>query len=73
MKLHFDPHLPHQGAAIESVLRLWDGLPFVTLPEALAAGRPAGVVGNRLELSPAELLTRVRRVQQAAGLPVSFA
>ncbi len=70
MKLQFDPHLPHQGAAIDSVLRLWGGLPFVSLPEALAAGRAAGVVANRLDCSPEDLLARVQEVQREAGLPV---
>lgn len=68
MKLHFDPHLPHQRAAIDAVLKPWRGQPFVTMAEALAAGRAMGVVANRLDLDDAELRARVAAAQRAAGL-----
>lgn len=69
MKLHFDPDQPHQQVAIEAVMGLLVDQPFVSVAEALAEGRGAGVVANRLDVSPQRLLFRVRAVQRAAGLP----
>jgi restriction endonuclease len=70
VRLRFDPDQPHQRAAIDAVLGLVRGQPYVTLAEALAAGRAHGVVANRLDLPPAALLERVQAVQRAGGLPV---
>lgn len=70
MKLRFDPDQPHQRAAIDAVLGLARDQPFVTLAEALAAGRAHGVVANRLDLPADALLRRVQQAQRAGGLPV---
>lgn len=71
MKLRFDPDQPHQRAAIDAVLGLWRGEPFVSLAHALAAGREHGVVANRMTLPPARLLERAQQAQAAAGLPIT--
>lgn len=71
MRLRFDPDQPHQRAAIDAVLGLLAGQPCTSLAEALAAGREHGVVANRLELPPEELLRRIQATQRAAGLPAS--
>jgi len=71
VELRFDPDQPHQRAAIDAVLELLRGQPCTTLAEALAAGREHGVVANRLDLPPDELLRRIQATQQAAGLPAS--
>lgn len=71
MKLRFDPDQPHQLAAIDAVLGLFAAQPFVSLVDALAAGREHGVVANRLDLPVAALLQRVQQTQAAAGLPVT--
>jgi restriction endonuclease len=71
VKLRFDPDQPHQRAAIDAVLALLVEQPFVSLAAAQAAGHEHGVVANRLDPTPASLLSRVQAAQRAAGLPVT--
>ena len=75
MKLQFDAALDYQQAAIASVVGLFDGQQrktnvFTVAPQ-LAMTRvdetPQGI-GNRLELSEADVLENLRRVQMKNGL-----
>ena len=75
MKLQFDAALDYQQAAIASVVGLFDGQQrktnvFTVAPQ-LAMTRvdetPQGI-GNRLELSDADVLENLRRVQMWNGL-----
>ncbi|MDY3298846.1 DEAD/DEAH box helicase family protein, partial [Selenomonas sp.] len=75
MKLQFDAALDYQQAAIASVVGLFDGQQrktnvFTVAPQ-LAMTRvdetPQGI-GNRLELSEADVLENLRRVQMRNGL-----
>ena len=86
MKLHFDPSLPHQTAAIEAVCDLFRGQEIgrdafgigvrgdpATDQETLDGVLAAslGGVGNRLSLDDETLLHNLQAVQRRQGLPLS--
>ena len=86
MKLHFDPSLPHQTAAIEAVCDLFRGQEIgrdafgigvrgdpATDQETLDGVLSAslGGVGNRLSLDDETLLQNLQAVQRRQGLPLS--
>ena len=78
MKLQFDASLDYQQAAIQSVVDLFDGQQrknseFTVAPElALSRDDEAEIgIGNRLELSEADVLDNLRRVQLRNGLKQS--
>ncbi|MGY0196414.1 restriction endonuclease [Leptothrix sp. BB-4] len=82
MKLHFDPDLPHQQAAIEAVCDLFRGQEVSRHEFSVLAGAQAGAqqalvdaelggIGNRLVLDDAAILANLQAVQQRHGLPVS--
>lgn len=70
MRLHFDPGLEHQRAALEAVTGLFDGQPRLEPTDCTEAvgGRP--IVVNRWALSDAQLLENLGRVQRRNHLPV---
>ncbi len=86
MKLHFEPDLPHQQAAIEAVCDLFRGQEICrsafSVPGAVAGTPGQGVldgmlateqggIGNRLSLDADALLHNLQAVQRREGLPVS--
>lgn len=71
MKLRFDPDQAHQREAIAAVLDVFEGHPFVALPEAVVEGE--GVVANRLLLPADVILENAQNVQRRAGLQVDRA
>ena len=75
MKLKFDPSLDYQRGAMDAVVSVFDGQPFVhagTL--VLQTGPIDGLfqselgIGNRLELDEEEILDNVRAIQEANGI-----
>ena len=78
MKLQFDAGLDYQQAAIASVVGLFDGQQrktnLFTVDPQLAMTRidetPQGI-GNRLELSPDDVLENLKKVQMRNGLAPS--
>jgi type III restriction enzyme len=84
VRLHFDANMPHQRHAIEAVCALFSGQEHrrdrpragqgVTgLSGAASAAGHAQVCGNRLDLTPGQLLANLQAVQQRQGLPESRA
>lgn len=73
MKLHFDPGLAHQRAAIDAVVDVLRGQPRTTLAQMQRAGAAQSVVANFLSLPAAELCANLHRVQRQAGLPTTAA
>ncbi|MCH9687879.1 MAG: DEAD/DEAH box helicase family protein [Deltaproteobacteria bacterium] len=71
MKLRFEPDQPHQRVAMDAVLDVLRGHPYVSVAEALRAGRAQGVVANEPRLPLAQLWSNLNGVQQRAGLPVT--
>ncbi len=76
MKFQFDPHQPHQRAAIRSVIGLLEGQPLqsrhtgAAVPErgCGAVLTPQGVA-NRLCISGKQLFQNLRFIQRENGLP----
>ncbi len=80
MKLRFDPSLPHQIQAIESVVRIFEGLAVGVMDRPnMGWGQSVGLfeselgLGNALEMDEAALLQRLREVQAANGITPSEA
>lgn len=76
MKLHFDPDLDYQLAAIESVTDLFKGQPLdgANAPFPIREkGRLALLsgLGNRLVVSQAQILENLRAVQKRNGITES--
>ncbi len=74
MKLQFLPDLPHQRAAIDAVVNLFEGQPLsdsafsVSIRETNSLFAELGF-GNRLTLSDESLLENLRRIQERNNLP----
>ena len=79
MKLHFEPNLPHQHTAIESVCDMFRGqeicrTEFTVTRDALAAQLTLAFaqsdlgIGNRLQLLDDELLANLGDIQIRNGL-----
>lgn len=67
MRLRFDPDLPHQREALAAVLGLFEAEDDGPKPQPPSI---AGVVANRLPLTPAALLANLQDTQRRAGLVV---
>lgn len=70
MELKFDANQDYQLAAIDSVVRLLEGQPVVTVDYS-SLENAFGAVANRLDLTEDALLENVRAVQAANKLPPS--
>ncbi len=77
MKLHFESKLPYQLQAIDSVVKVFQGQPVRQSNFTVSYGEEAGLiqtalgVGNRLDLTPEEIIQNVQEVQALNGLPRS--
>lgn len=77
MKLHFESKLPYQLQAIDSVVKVFQGQPVRQSNFTVSYGEEAGLiqtalgVGNRLDLTPEEIIKNVQEVQALNGLPRS--
>jgi len=77
MKLQFDASLDYQQTAIQSVVDLFDGQQrkksvfTVATEEFMGQARAELGIGNRLELSEADILANLRKVQLRNGLKQS--
>lgn len=74
MKIQFDPHQEYQLEAVASVVDLFSGQQRMASPLELPALDPfttLGTVGNALALGDEQLLTNLRRIQDAKRLPLS--
>ena len=75
MKLKFDPSLDYQRDAMDAVVNVFDGQPFVHVGALVVQTSPlSGLfqselgLGNRLTLDEKEILDNVRAVQEANGI-----
>ena len=75
MKLKFDPSLDYQRGAIDAVVNVFDGQPFVHAGPLVLQTIPIGGlfqsdlgIGNRLTLDEEEILDNVRAIQEANGI-----
>ena len=75
MKLKFDPSLDYQRGAIDAVVNVFDGQPFVHAGALVLQTNPIGGlfqselgIGNRLALDEEEILDNVRAIQEANGI-----
>ena len=75
MKLKFDPSLDYQRDAIDAVVNVFDGQPFVQAGVLALQSLPIGGlfqtelgIGNRLTPDEEEILSNVRAVQEANGI-----
>lgn len=77
MKLQFQSDLSYQLQAIDSVVNIFQGQPIRQSNFTVSYGEDAGLIqtalgiGNRLELTPEEILKNVQGVQIKNGLPRS--
>lgn len=69
MKLHFDPDQEHQLAAIQSVVRLFDGQPRRDPDLSFDSEDGFAAVSNRLDLGENALVENLRTVQRDNELP----
>lgn len=68
MKLKFDPNQAYQLEAIEAVVNLFDGQARVAGVPDFEFGTGLGVVSNRMDLRPEELLRNTQSVQAAGRI-----
>lgn len=68
MKLHFDPNLDYQLAAIQAVVRLFEGAGAGGSPAGLGLALQNGAVPNVLPLTDAQLLANLQAVQADRSL-----
>lgn len=75
MKLKFDPFLDYQRGAMDAVVNVFDGQPFVHAGALVLQPIPIGGlfqselgIGNRLALGEEEILDNVRAIQEANGI-----
>lgn len=79
LEFKFDHHAPHQLAAIEAVVKVFNGQPSAGTAFENSNGATGSVyfgekgIGNRLTLTPEQLLTNIQEVQKNEGLPESKA
>ncbi|MFT9486584.1 MAG: type III restriction-modification system endonuclease [Tepidibacillus sp.] len=77
MKLKFISDLPYQRQAIDSVVNIFKGQPVKQSNFTVSYGEDAGMIqtdlgiGNRLDLTPNEILKNVQEIQIKNGLPRS--
>ena len=78
MKLQFS-HQDYQKHAVDAVVQVFNGQPLAKSDFALAVGNSSveyaatGSIGNALQLSDAQLLANVQKVQAANGIELSKA
>ena len=60
MKIHFEPNLPHQTAAINAVVKVFEGTPYSQPSEKLWAGCNSG---NVLQISAEKIPENVTRIR----------
>lgn len=75
MKFKFDPSLEYQRDAVDAVVNLFDGQPFVHVGALLLQSIEVGGlfdtelgIGNRLTLEEVEILNNLRIVQESNGI-----
>ena len=75
MKFKFDPSLEYQRDAVDAVVNLFDGQPFVHVGALLLQSIEVGGlfdtelgIGNRLTLEEVEILNNLRTVQESNGI-----
>lgn len=77
MKLQFQSKLSYQLQAIDSIVNIFQGQPIRQSNFTVSYGEDAGLIqtalgiGNRLELTPEEIMKNVQEVQIKNGLPRS--
>lgn len=64
LKLHFEPNLQYQLDAIASVVKVFDGAPYVPAEDRLFHG----VCANELKLDPKDVYSNVLRVARENGI-----
>ncbi|MBM3457008.1 MAG: DEAD/DEAH box helicase [Armatimonadetes bacterium] len=69
MLLRFHSDRPHQTRAVAAVVDLFLGQPPLETASPFAVSGSTAVIGNGLDLGPAELLANLRQVQCREGLP----
>ena len=73
MQIQFDPNQPFQLDAIEAVVGLLDGQPRLPARPDFEFGATFGAIGNRLDLTDADLLANLQKVQAAHRPPTRSA
>ena len=68
MKIHFEPNLPHQTAAINAVIKVFEGAPYSQPSEKLWTGSSSG---NVLQISTEKIRENVVRLAKEHGIDSS--